>query len=114
MFLNKFLFSGAVVVILSGCAHPIKIAPDIAKIEQNGNASARIMASVGYYIPPELESLEVTTPGGGGDNVRYYPYRAMEPGFKKMLSNVFSGVVKLPAAPVFSGATNFPESKAST
>lgn len=104
MFLNKVLFSSVALVILSGCAHPIKIAPDIAKIEQRENASAHITASVGYYIPPELESLEVTTPGGGGDNVRYYPYRAIEPGFTKMLSNVFSGVVKLPAAPVFSGS----------
>jgi hypothetical protein len=51
-------------------------------------------ANVGYYIPRELSSVEITTQGGGGDNVRYFPYNDIEPGFEQMLSNVFSGVVK--------------------
>lgn len=105
MHLKKILFSFVGMVILSGCAHPIKVTPNIAKIETKGDSTPRVAASVGYYISPELESLEVTTPGGGGDNVRYYPYRDIEPGFAKLLSNVFSGVVKLPTAPVFSGTT---------
>jgi len=97
----KVFIAGMAVVILVGCAHPITVAPNIAKIEQSASSN-RVAVSVGYYIPPELDSLEITTPGGGGDNVRYYPYRDIEPGFAKLLSNVFSRVVKLPAAPVFS------------
>ena len=42
-------------------------------------------------------SLEVTTPDGGGDNVRYYPYRDMDAGYAQMLGNVFSDVIKMQA-----------------
>ena len=101
MSLLKILFAGMAAVILAGCAHPITVTPNIAKLEQSAGSN-RVPVSVGYYIPPELETLEVTTPGGGGDNVRYYPYRDIEPGFAKLLANVFSGVVKLTSAPVFS------------
>jgi hypothetical protein len=62
-------FVGVAVAILAGCAHPIKVAPDIAKIEQSAGANDHVAASVGYYSPPELDSLEVTTPGGGGDKI---------------------------------------------
>jgi hypothetical protein len=79
----------------AGCAHPIKVAPDVAKLERFSTTAPRLTANVGYYIPPEVSSVEVTTAGGGGDNIRYYPYTDIEPGFEKMLSNVFTGVVKL-------------------
>src|SRR5882757_841160 len=81
--------------LLAGCAHPIKVAPDVAKLERVSSTLPRLTANVGYYIPPEVSSVEVTTAGGGGDNIRYYPYTDVEPGFEKMLSNVFTGVVKL-------------------
>lgn len=82
-------------VFLVGCAHSIKISPDMSRLEPVSNAQPRLTAKAGYYIPPEVESIEVTTQGGGGDNVRYYPYRDMAVGFHKMLSNVFASVVKL-------------------
>lgn len=100
--LLKILLAISVVSALGGCAHPIKVTPDLTKIYYESNSSNHISASVGYYIPPELISLEVTTPGGGGDNVRYFPYKDMEAGYERALSNVFSGVVKLPLAPDFS------------
>ena len=56
---------------------------------------AKIEASVGYHIPPTATTTEVTTAGGGGDNVRYFPYRDIEVGFQKILSNVFATVVKV-------------------
>jgi len=80
---------------MAGCAHPIKVAPDVAKLERVASTPPRLTVNVGYYIPPEVSSVEVTTAGGGGDNVRYFPYADIEPGFEKMLSNVFTGVVKL-------------------
>jgi hypothetical protein len=79
----------------AGCAHPIKVAPDAAKVERVSTTAPKLAANIGYYIPPEVSSVEVTTAGGGGDNIRYYPYTDIEPGFEKMLSNVFTGVVKL-------------------
>jgi Short C-terminal domain len=80
---------------LAGCAHAIKVAPDIMKVERTATAPPRVTANVGYFIPPEVSSVEITTQGGGGDNVRYFPYRDIEGGYQKMLSNVFTGVVKL-------------------
>jgi hypothetical protein len=59
-------------------------------------------ATIAVYIPPELLALEVTTPGGGGDNVRYFPYRDFESGYRKVLNNVFSGAVQLTSAPDYS------------
>jgi hypothetical protein len=79
-------------VMVAGCAHPIKVTPDITRLER---VPSPIGAVVGYYIPGVASSVEVTTHGGGGDNVRYFPYNDIEPGFEQMLSNVFSGVVKL-------------------
>jgi len=75
-----------------GCAHPINMSPDLAKLEPQG---AVIEARVGYYLPDALRSEEVTTPGGGGDKVRYFPYRDLEPGFYKALSATFADVTKL-------------------
>jgi hypothetical protein len=81
------------VFALSGCAHPIQIAPNSANIYRTPSDAPKISATVGMVMPATLNSLEVTTPGGGGDNVRYFPYRDMEAGYEKMLSNVFENVV---------------------
>lgn len=91
----KSLFSViAVTASLIGCAHPLVISPDLAKIER-APAAQPIKKNVGYYIPDELRELEVTTPGGGGDKVSYKPYRDLEVGLFKMLGNVFENVHKL-------------------
>lgn len=79
--------------ILGGCAHPISMAPDMAAIPSVG--TARIDKKVGYHLPETLRNLEVTTPGGGGDKVRYFPYRDLEAGFYKALSEVFGQVSKV-------------------
>jgi hypothetical protein len=90
--LSIFMLAAAA---LAGCAHPIKVAPDLTRVERVSTSSARVTATVGYFIPPSVSSVEITTQGGGGDNVRYFPYRDIEVGYRKMLSNVFTGVVKL-------------------
>lgn len=105
MSLMKVFVAGAAVVFLSGCAHSIKVEPDLTNIDHGFGTFTQSKVNVGYYIPPKLISLEVTTPGGGGDNVSYYPYRDIKPGFRKMLSNVFSGVVEMPFPPDYSRAT---------
>jgi hypothetical protein len=91
----RALIGTTALALMAGCAHPIKVAPNVAKVERVSSTPDRVVANVGYYIPPEVSSVEITTQGGGGDNIRYFPYIDIEPGFEKMLSNVFTGVVKL-------------------
>lgn len=80
--------------LLTGCAHPIVMSPDLAKIERKAE-DKRIEKNIAYYIPPAYRTLEVTTPGGGGDMVKYQPYKELEPGLYKMLGNVFKDVTAL-------------------
>lgn len=80
------------VVLVTGCAHPITLTPDINKI---GNATSKINKSAGYYISPADMAKEMETKGGGGDNVKYMPYRDLDAGMFKAFSQVFDNVVKL-------------------
>lgn len=79
-------------LLLTGCAHSISLAPDLEKIPPAGS---KIAKSAGYVIAESNRSLQVTTPGGGGDSVKYFAYRDLEAGFQKALSQVFDTVVKL-------------------
>jgi hypothetical protein len=84
----------AAVTVISGCAHPLAISPDITKIEPARNVQP-IDRNVGYYIAAATRESAVTTPGGGGDSVTYHPYRDIEAAFYKMLDNVFGNVTLL-------------------
>jgi hypothetical protein len=83
-----------VIAAITGCAHPIVISPDIGKIERD-TSNNQITKNVAYYIPDDIKTKEVITPGGGGDKVSYHPYRDIETAFYKMLTNVFTNVTKL-------------------
>ena len=80
------------ILILTGCAHSISMAPDLAKIPP---ARSKIPKTVGYVITDATRWLEVTTRLGSGDKLRYTPYKDLEPGFSQALSEVFDHVVKL-------------------
>ena len=67
-----FLFS---VLVLSGCAHQISLNPDTEKLQLSENKSISV---VGYYISEDDIKKQVKTPGGGGDNVSYKPYKDTE------------------------------------
>ena len=82
-------------ITLSGCAHSLTISADPNSIVREPGLPPLLETKVGYFIPPASLSLEVETAGGGGDSVKYYPYRDLEPAFKAMLGNVYSGVTKL-------------------
>jgi len=84
----------SMVAIITGCAHPLVISPDISKVERSGNVQP-IDKSVGYYIPADVREKAVTTPAAAGDSVTYTPYKDMETAFYKMLSNVFKNVTPL-------------------
>ena len=81
-------------VVIVGCAHPINMNPDLAALQPAAGKTV-INKKVGYFMPDSLRTMEVTTPGGGGDKVRYFPYRDLEPGLYKALSEVFVSVNKL-------------------
>lgn len=89
----KFLFSLAACVALFGCAHPISMAPDSASV--SADSTTRINKQVGFHISEASRALEVTSAGGGGDKVRYFPYRDIETGLYKALGEVFTGVTKV-------------------
>jgi len=90
----RFAALSIVVAFASGCAHKITISPDLTKIEAPAN-TPRINANVAYYIAEADLAKTVTTPGGGGDKVKYQPYKELETAFYKMLSNVFANVIKI-------------------
>ncbi|OWT75012.1 MULTISPECIES: hypothetical protein [unclassified Achromobacter] len=79
--------------VLAGCAHPYTVRPDLAKIQRDPSAE-RIDANVAYYMSSEDLDKQVTTSASGGDRVRYQPYKDIEAGFYKMLTNVFTKVSK--------------------
>lgn len=84
------------IAALAGCAHPMIIKPEMDALAA-APAAERIQKKVGLYIAAENRTKEVTTPGGGGDKVRYVPYADLETGLYKVLSDVFVDVAVLQA-----------------
>ncbi len=97
MRLVKLLFIAIFAHVLTACAHNISLSSDLSKIP-SVPANQKINKNVGYFIATDLMTKEVTTPGGGGDKVSYYPYKDIETGFYQTLSNVFASVTKLKSA----------------
>lgn len=86
----------AATLLLGGCAHPISLQADLSAFSA-APAAPRIERRVGLAIPEADRQREVTSGGGGGDSVRYFPYRDMETGIYAALSRVFANVVRLPS-----------------
>jgi hypothetical protein len=91
----KILFAGLMVITLFGCVHSIVISPKTEKIERELGSLPKIKANVGFFISADSSKKEVSTPGGGGENVRYFPYKDLETAYQLMLLNVFDKVIKL-------------------
>jgi hypothetical protein len=85
-----------VVAMGAGCAHPMIIKPEMEKLSA-APQSSKIAKNVGLYIAAPNREKEVTTPGGGGDKVRYKPYADLESGLYKVLGDVFQDVTLLKA-----------------
>lgn len=94
--MNLFAKSLAAIAaaLLVGCAHPISINPDTSKLSLGLDPKQRLDAKTAYQMPAASLALEVTTPGGGGDAVRYFPYRDMDAGLEQMLGTVFTNVAR--------------------
>lgn len=94
----------ALAAIFGGCAHPISLSPDLGKIA-NSTGGTKIDKSVGLLIPASEITREVTSGGGGGDSVRYNPYRDLEAGLYAALGEAFTRVTRVagPGDPRISG-----------
>jgi hypothetical protein len=90
----SFAFALLACMAMFGCAHPVNMNPNLQAIAAPAGTQA-INKQVGYHIPDALRQLQVISPGGGGDKVSYFPYRDLEPGFYKVLSEAFRDVSKV-------------------
>lgn len=80
---------GAIVVV--GCAHPISI--EGKKVPERDTAWST--KKVAYVISDADKQKEVTTQGGGGDKISYFPYRDFERSLRATLSAVYADVSAL-------------------
>lgn len=91
MAIFRFALLG-IAFLIGGCAHSIDISPDITAVGQTQQVKSP--KTIGYYFSEPVEK-EVITSGGGGDQVKYKPYKDLATGIYKMYSNLFSGVTQL-------------------
>ena len=77
------------VLLLTGCAHQIQLNPQMDKFAVSENKIDKV---VGYHISTENIAKKVTTPGGGGDKISYFPYKETEAVLYTVLTNKFKDV----------------------
>lgn len=97
MALIRMIAVAGVVAALSGCAHEISLTGDASKLPSL--STSPLDKNVGLVITEEESSLEVITPGGGGDKVSYHPYHDLELPIYVSLGHVFKNVTKLKGMP---------------
>lgn len=79
----------ALTFLLGACAHPIVISPLETPARVDASHSLK---KVAYVMTDADRNKEVTTEGGGGDKVSYFPYRDLEKVIRDVLSTVYSDV----------------------
>jgi hypothetical protein len=79
----------ATTALLGGCAHQIAIGPLTTPVRNDASLSPKKPA---YVMTDANRNLKVTTEGGGGDKVSYYPYRELEKSVREALRAVYSDV----------------------
>lgn len=85
----------AFAAVLVGCAHPISINAEKAPERVESNL---IQKKVAYAMSDAERGKQVSTPGGGGDKVSYYPYRDLEKTLRDALRAVYQEVVVVKSA----------------
>ena len=93
MIMSQNLFKLIAITVFSGllaaCSHPITITPTETPEKEYAVSDKK----VAYVLSAEQRNLKVTTAGGGGDKVDYYPYRDLEKGVRDALRSVYKKVV---------------------
>ena len=88
----RLSLTAVIISLLAACAHPINLEP--TKLPERDEAKL-VAKTVGYVLTDTDRAKEVTTPGGGGDKVSYYPYRDMEKAIRASLRAVYQDVTSL-------------------
>jgi hypothetical protein len=79
----------ALTALLGACAHPIVISPLETPVRVEASLSDK---KVAYVMTDADRNKQVTTEGGGGDKVNYFPYRDLEKAIRDALRAVYSDV----------------------
>jgi hypothetical protein len=90
----KKILSFLSMLVISGCAHNIKISPE----QTPASTQPKSKTVVAYYVSAADKSLKSTTPGGGGDKVSYQLAKDMEYGFFNVLNGAYETVKVLEAS----------------
>lgn len=83
-------------LLLGACAHPIVISPLDTPVRSDASLSSK---KVAYVMTDANRNRQVTTEGGGGDKINYFPYRDLEKAIRDALRAVYSDVfvIKTPS-----------------
>jgi hypothetical protein len=92
----KWFSAALAMAALTAYAHAASIAPDLDKIAREPSR-APMEAKVFYYIAPTDLDKQVTAQGPKGATLQFQPYKDIEAGFHKMLTNVFTDVSRIQA-----------------
>ena len=77
-------------LMLCACAHPITINPSSTPQRFDNKLYSTKIA--GYVMTEADRSKQVTTEGGGGDKISYFPYKDIEKGIRDALKSLYSDV----------------------
>lgn len=92
VFLFKFVTCNY--IFLAACAHTIAISPTGTPERVEGK---RIQKKVAYVMADADRAKQITTAGGGGDKVSYFPYRDLEKVIRDALRSVYADVFVIKA-----------------
>jgi len=85
----------ALAALLAGCSHPITMITETAPPRSLAHL---VPKKVAYVMTDAQRDRQVTTAGGSGDRVSYYPYRDLEKSIRDALRAVYRDVVVLRTA----------------
>lgn len=84
--------------LISACAHPITINP----IKTPDRIETKLSPKKAAYVMTESDrNKQVTSSGGGGDKLTYYPYRDSEKAIRDALRSVYTDVIAITSSSDF-------------
>jgi hypothetical protein len=93
--LHRLAAALATATLLAGCSHPITM---ITETTPPRSVAHLIPKKVAYVMTDAQRDQQVTTAGGSGDRVSYYPYRDLEKSIRDALRAVYRDVIVLRTA----------------
>lgn len=94
----KPIVSFILVTLITACAHPITIVPN--KTPERG-APSPSQKKAAYVMTESDRNKQVTSAGGGGDKVNYYPYRDVEKAIRDALRSIYADVIAISSSADF-------------